>query len=72
MVVLGTILTGVPSLRELIITIYLSRISKHSVHPCPRYEYLYIQQNDDQLSIHFVAHHLYPDYRVLLHKVFLD
>ena len=63
MVVLVTILTGVPSFRiELIITFYLSRISKLAVHLCPRYEYLYFQQNDDQLSIHSVAHHLDPDY----------
>ena len=67
MVVFGTMLTGVPSFRELIITLYVSWISKHSIHPCPRYEHLYIYQNDDQLSIHSVAHHLDPDYRVLLH-----
>ena len=67
MVVLGTMLTGVPSFRELIITFYLSWITKLAVHPCPWYEYLYFQQNDDQLSIHSVAHHLDPDYRVLLH-----
>ena len=71
MVVLGTILTGVPSRRELIITFYFSRISKHSVHPCPRYEYLDIQQNDYHLSIHSVAHHFYPDNRVFLQFVFL-
>ena len=72
MVVLVTMSTGVPSFRiELIITLQLSRISKPAVHLCPRYEYLYFQQDDDQLvgrGIHSVAHHLGdPDYRVLLH-----
>ena len=77
MVVLVTMSTGVPSFRiELIITLQLSRISKPAVHLCPRYEYLYFQQDDDQIGvrgihgrgIHSVTHHLrYSYYSVLLH-----
>ena len=72
MVVLVTMSTGVPSFRiELIITLQLHRISKPAVHLCPRYEYLYFQQDDDQLGvrgIYSVAHHLlYSYYCVLLH-----
>ena len=77
MVVLVAMSTGVPRLRiELIIKFQLHRISKPAVHFCPRCDYLYFQQDDDQLvgrGIHSVAHHLGDlDYRVLLHVVVAD
>ena len=77
MVVLVAMFTGVPRLRtELIINLQLNWTSKPAVHFCPRCDYLYFQQDDDQLvgrGIHSVAHHLGDlDYRVLLHVVVAD
>ena len=77
MVVLVAMFTGVPRLRtEVIINLQLNWISKSAIHFCPRGEYHYFQQDDDQLAgqgIHSVAHHLGDlDYRVLLHVVVAD
>ena len=77
MVVLFAMFTGVPRRRtELIINLQLNWISKPAVYFCPRGEYHYFQQDDDQLAgqgIHSVAHHLGDlNYRVLLHFVVAD
>ena len=77
MVVLVAMFTGVPRLRtEVIINFQLNWISKSAVHFCPRGEYHYFQQDDDQLAgqgIHSVARHLGDlNYRVLLHFVVAD
>ena len=74
MFVLVAVSTDCPRLR--IEFFQLHRISKPAVYFCPRGEYHYFQQDDDQLAgqgIHSVAHHLGDlNYRVLLHFVVAD